>query len=193
MSGNAEGTGVPSRRRRGGGRVAVETHARPRRGLTMVEAAACTVLVALVLAAALQTAGAAKVAQGRAADLVLAQTLAQAMLAEVMQKPFLDPEITDPTNPGPAGVELGEDSTKKTTFDDVDDFIKWSESPPQDAYGIALAGRDDWRREVTVQWVDPADLTTVQTSATDAKKVTVSVLRNGRRLATLSALRTHAP
>ena len=165
----------------------------PRRGLTMVEAAACTVLVALVAAAALQTAGAAKVTQVRAADLVQAQSLAQGMLTEVIQKPFLDPDIVDPSNPGPAGLESGEDATKKTTFDDVDDFRNWAESPPQNTAGVALAERAEWRREVTVQWVDVSDLTTVSTSATDAKQVTVNVLRNGRKLATLSAVRTRAP
>lgn len=159
----------------------------------MVEAAACTVLVALVLAAALQTAGSAKVTQARAADLVQAQTLAQGLLTEVMQKPFLDPEILDPSSPGPVGVESGEDATKKTTFDDVDDFSNWAEAPPQNAAGVALTERGDWRREVAVQWVDPTDLTTVSTTATEAKKVTVNVLRNGRKLATMSAVRTTAP
>ena len=195
MKGDGAANGVRGRSRRCGGRrgAAPVRATRQRQGLTMVEVAACTVLVALVLAAALQTAGAAKVTQTRAADLVLAQTLGQAMLAEVMHKPFLDPETVDPKNPGPAGVEVGEDSTKKTTFDDVDDFAKWIEAPPQDSSGAALLGREDWRREVTVQWVDPDDLTTVRTTATDAKKVTVNVLRGGRRLSTLTAVRTNAP
>jgi hypothetical protein len=159
----------------------------------MIEAAACTVLVALLLTAALQTAGAAKVTQTRAAELVQAQVLAQGLLTEVMQKPFLDPAVVDPENPGPMGVDTGESPTGKTTFDDVDDFNNWFEAPPQDTKGVNLTERNQWRREVTVQWVDPSDLTTISKSATPAKRVTVTALRNGRRLATASAVRTNAP
>jgi hypothetical protein len=159
----------------------------------MIEAAACTLLVAFLLTAALQTAGAAKVTQTRAAELVQAQTLAQGLLTEVMQKSFLEPAVVDPENPGPIGVEAGETPTLKTTFDDVDDFNNWFEAPPQDTNGAKLTERNEWRREVTVQWVDPLDLSTLAKSATPAKRVTVTVLRNGRRLATASAVRTNAP
>jgi hypothetical protein len=159
----------------------------------MVEAALSTLLVALLLTVALQTAAAAKVTQTRAVELVQAQTLAQGMLTEVMQKPFLDPEVVDPQSPGPMGVEAGESASAKTTFDDVDDFNNWVEAPPQDTKGVTLIDRNGWRREVSVQWVDPADLVTVSASATPAKRVTVAVSRNGRRLATASAVRTNAP
>jgi hypothetical protein len=159
----------------------------------MIEATACTLLVALLFTAALQTAGAAKVTQTRAAELVQGQTLAQGLLTEVMHKPFYDPAVVDPDNPGPIGVEMGESATAKTAFDDVDDFNNWVEAPPQDATGVPLAERNDWRREVTVQWVDPSDLTTMSKTPTPAKRVTVTVLRNGRRLVTASAVRTNAP
>jgi hypothetical protein len=174
-------------RPRGAARAAV------RRGLSMIEAGACTLIVALLVTAALHTAGAAKVTQNRAAELVQAQTLAQALLTEVMQKPFLDPAVADPSNPGPIGIETGETPTLKTTFDDVDDYNNWFEAPPQDTTGVKLTDRNEWRREVAVQWVDASDLTTRSTSATPAKRVTVTVLRNDRKLATASAVRTNAP
>jgi hypothetical protein len=46
---------------------------------------------------------------------------------------------------------------------------------------------------VAVQWVDPTDLTTVSGSATFAKLITVTVSRNGRKVATIAAVRTNAP
>jgi hypothetical protein len=185
--------GLWPRGTRRSGHARLAHSARPRRGLTMVEAAACTVLVALLLTAALHTAAAAKVTHTRAAEMVQGQTLAQGLLSEVMQKAFFDPSVTDAANPGPMGVEAGEDPARKTTFNDVDDYRDWAEAPPQDPQGNVLAGREGWRREVAVQWLDPADLATVRGTATEAKRVSVTVTHNGRPIAVMSAVRTNAP
>lgn len=75
------------------------------------------------------------------------------------------------TAPGDLGPDAGETALSKTTFNDVDDFQGWSESPPQDPVGRALSGFSRYKRTVTVQYVDSS--LAASGSATDYKLVTV--------------------
>jgi len=68
-------------------------------------------------------------------------------LAEILAKPYADPEIPSGSN----GLDSGETSIRNT-FDDVDDYDNWVESPPLDSAGQAMAGYNGWTREVWVVW-----------------------------------------
>jgi hypothetical protein len=62
-------------------------------------------------------------------------------------------DYSDPTVSGLWGPELTEGLTGRTAFDDVDDYSGFSESPPKDRSGVAMAGWTGWRRSVAVTWV----------------------------------------
>ena len=82
--------------------------------------------------------------------IVVAQ-LADELIQEVQLRKW--DEQTPSARPGyPAyaqsaiGIDSGEDSNDKTTFDDIDDFDGWSENPPQDPVGNELT---DFKNKTT--------------------------------------------
>ncbi len=69
------------------------------------------------------------------------------------------------------GPDSGETAADKTTFDDLDDFNGWTESPPQDPTMQSLTALTGYTRSVTVSYVD-SNLNASATP-TDYKKVHV--------------------
>ncbi len=116
---------------------------------------------------------------------LVATQLAAELLAEVQLRKW--DEGTPSARPGyPAytvtystgfGVDSGESSSSKAGFDDVDDFDGWSESPPQDPVGNALAELSNFTRTVSVDFVTSSLV--VVTSTSDYKLVTVCATRTG--------------
>jgi Tfp pilus assembly protein PilV len=80
--------------------------------------------------------------------------------------PALSPSAT-------LGVDSGENASNKTTFNDIDDFNGWTESPPQDPMGNTLSQFVGFSRSVTVQYVTSS--LAVSASPTNYKEVTVCV------------------
>ena len=116
-----------------------------RRGFTLVEAAVSVLIVGLMLTAALYALGG--VGKARAVGLGQGRgmLLAQDLLNEVLRAAY-----TDPQSPGGWGPEAEENTATRADFDDVDDYLGWSASPPQAKDGTALAGYDGWQRSVAV-------------------------------------------
>ncbi len=69
------------------------------------------------------------------------------------------------------GVDSGETATDKTTFDDIDDFNGYTESPPKNPMGVALSALSAFSRSVVVQYVDATLNPTA--SLTASQKTTV--------------------
>jgi type II secretory pathway pseudopilin PulG len=162
------------------------TH-RPCRGFTLVEAAIATLIVGGMLVAALQAAGAAVLTQQRAAVRTTARSLADGMLAEVLRLPYADRDLPV------FGREAAEQGGVKTSCDDVDDFHGWTESPPQDLAGNALAELSGWERRVKVEWVQSSDASTASFTDTGLKRITVTILHRGDAVATAVGLRSREP
>ena len=158
-----------------------------RRGLSMVEATISVVIVGGMLVAALGTVGAVARVQQRVTNSGRGFPLAQQLMSEIMQLSYEEPEDT------PAfGRELAEGAASRADFDDIDDYYDWSASPPQEKDGTALPDLDGWNRSVTVERVDPLDLSGVSASETGVKRVTVTVEHNDVPVAQLVAVRTGA-
>lgn len=168
------------------------------RALTLVEVVMSTLVVSVTLVAALHAVGGARLAQQISDDRARAMTVAEDLMTEILQRAYVDPEGT-----GVFGPDPGEDSTRRATFDDVDDYEQWTESPPANRAGTALPGLDGWERRVRVVYVDRATLlpAAVVLAAgtpnpppvdTGLKRIRVTVLRDGRTLAVLDALRSRA-
>lgn len=160
----------------------------PRRpGFTLVEAAISIVLVGVLLVAALSTVGAAKLGERIRADRSEGQLLAQALMAEILNQAYEEPDDTPQF-----GREVSEGSGDRTAWDDVDDYDGWTKSPPRYKDSTSMPGLDDWRRSVSVQWVTPSDLTQVSASPTGVKRITVTVAHNTVPVAELVTVRTAA-
>lgn len=167
-----------------------------RAGFTLVEAAISIVLVSVLLVAALNTVAAAKLGQQQTAERGRAHLLAQELMSEIMRQDYADPEdvgridLRDPMLPTSAmGVDSGESTTNRLSFDDVDDYDGWNASPPQNKDGSLIPNLAGWRRLVTVERRRLADSTQFTGNEEGLKHFTVRVERNGALIAQLEALK----
>ncbi|MBK8915607.1 MAG: prepilin-type N-terminal cleavage/methylation domain-containing protein [Phycisphaerales bacterium] len=140
-----------------------------RRGITLVEAMICIVLVGVVLAASIHTVGAAKMTESRLADRATAEALAEELLAEILTRLYREPDAST----GLLGADSGELS--RSQFDDVDDYHGFGETPPTDALLAPIVSLTGWRRSVTVGWVVPDAALAPSASETLAKLIRVQV------------------
>lgn len=165
----------------------IQLRARPRRGLTLVEAVMACLVVSILLVAALRAAGTASIYQYKTADRARARSLAGQLLTDILSLSYEDPSAPV------FGLESGESSNSKINYEDVDDFNGWTESPPQDRDGVAMDELSNWQRSVSVAWVSNTTPTTVSATETGVKRITVTVKKNNVTLATRVALKVRAP
>lgn len=159
------------------------------RALSMVEVVVATLVVSTLLVAALNTLGAAKLSERKAADVTRGVLLAQDLLSEIVQQHYADPD-NGADSFGLDGDETGDGS--RALWEDVDDYDGWGAAPPQHKDGTVMTDFDGWERRVSVAWVNPDDLSDVVGGNMDAKRVTVTVLYDGVEAAELVAARTQS-
>jgi MSHA pilin protein MshD len=158
-----------------------------RRAFTLVEAAVSCVIVSVMLTAALSTAAAARVREQKAIDRQRGLFLAQSLMAEIMDKAYVDP------GPLPLfGPEATELLQPRSVYNDVDDYNGLNETPPSYANGTAIAGYARWSRTARVEYVTNANLATVSGADTGLKKITVTVKKGGVPVVEIYALRSRA-
>lgn len=118
-----------------------------RRGNTLIEVVVSTVLVGVVLVAALETLGGSVRTQRKSTNAAEAWALAERYAAEIMAKPYEDPQgnVVFGTEANDGAV------SKRDSLDDVDDYHNWYESPPRTSGGVNLSGYDGWSVRVTVR------------------------------------------
>ena len=145
-----------------------------RRGSSLAELTIATMLVGILLSAALTSTGQSLLAQRKSADRVAGQQLASVLLAEVLAKPYGDPDGSLSV----LGLDLLEVLTQESSFDDVDDYDGYVESPPNDTAGVTLLGYTGWSRRVNVVWVNSSTLA-VSSGESGVKRVTVTVTAPG--------------
>ena len=157
----------------------------------MIEAVIAIVIVGTMLVAALNAAGAAVASRYKLLWRAQGQQLARALLSGILPLPYQDPS-QDPNVPTLVlGCEAGETSTNRATFDDVDDFNGYQQAPPLALDGGALTSESTWSWSATVEWVNPLSPGGTAVSAeTNAKRITVTVIRDKAPIATLVGLRT---
>ena len=114
--------------------------------------------------------------------------LARQLLAEILQRSYEDPDV--PTVA--LGPDAGDFGSARSGFDDVDDYEGWFASPPRGRTGGSEFHLADWSREVSVTWVDPADLGQTSAIETKAKRILVTVKHQGLVMSELTAVRTNA-
>ncbi len=163
-----------------------------RKALTLVEVVVSTLIVGVMTVAALNTLGAATRSGMSAGNRAIAMGLADELMAEILATRYGD--LDGSTQLGP---EAGENDP--LDFDDVDDYADWSELPPlyredidEDGDLDPMQNRDDWRRHVIVQFVDPNEPTQVLADSDDqkTKRIHVIVEYQGQPLAEQIAIVT---
>lgn len=159
-----------------------------RDGFSMVEVAVSAAITGVLLVAALQTVANSIATQAQAATRSIADFLAEDLVTEILQKAYMDPAAS-----AGLGPETGESASAKTTFDDVDDYAGWTESPPQRRDGSTMTGMDGWQRQVSVEWVGSTDVNQTSPTESGVKRISVVVRLRGATCATRTAYRTSAP
>jgi prepilin-type N-terminal cleavage/methylation domain-containing protein len=155
-------------------------------GFTLVEAVMAMLIVSLLLVAAMRAVGASTLMQYKAAERTTGRLLAAGLMSDILALSYEDP-LTTPA----FGIEAGESASSKATFDDIDDYNGWTESPLQERDGTVMSNLPSgWRRSVVVQWVNPTTLTQVMSSESGLKQITVSVRHNNVVVATRVAMRS---
>jgi hypothetical protein len=181
--------------------------------MMLIEAAVCVVIVGVMLVAALQTVAASARARRVQAGQARGPALARQLLAEVRQCRYSEESTAEAVNTsttsttsstsstsvtstvvalsGLLGPDAGEvDAKSRLLFDDVDDYHGLSESSARGRDGKALKGGDDWKREVTVEYVRPESPDVVVTDDQGLKRITVTVTGPAGVTTTLVALRS---
>lgn len=167
------------------------------RAFTLVEVAVSTVVIGAMLAAVLTLAAGARVQRQAADDRARAMGLATSLMAEILARRYHDPSPAQQASPT-IGLDVGEVAGDRSTFNDMDDYDAYTQSPPRDLAGVVLPGFDgvwgtpaspEWRWEVSVRFVDAMLPRQPIVNDAEAKAIEVRVLRRGRILATLHSVR----
>ena len=148
-----------------------------RSGMSIVEVVISLLVIALMAAAGLNAAGQGARTRLAAEERASAQVLASALLAEILGHPYRE-------SPTALGPDAGESTTNRATFDDVDDYSAYTQSPPASVDGTPLASAA-WRWKVDVAWVTGTNLSST-VFETGRKRVTVTITHNNRTVAELS-------
>lgn len=158
-----------------------------RSGLTMIEAIVAMIIVGVMLVAAINTVGAARNGENIVSDQRTAGSLAQDLLSEVMTQAYADSSDTA-TVFGPTATESA--AGNRSLYNDVNDYLKWTETPPTAKSGVALMSDKSWTRSSKVEFLSPADGSTVVATDQGLARITVTVQRRGKVCATLVGLRS---
>lgn len=145
------------------------------------------VLVGVMLVAALNAAGASKLALSKLSDRGKGMLLAQEIMTEILALQYEDPALGSGSF-GRTGAKNAPGD--RSLYDDVDDYDDWSASPPQDKDGVPLGDTDGYTREVSVDWVLSNDLKQTSVSASGIKRIWVFVSHADGVRISLYALRT---
>lgn len=156
-----------------------------RPAFSIVETVFSVLLVGGVLVAAFNSAGAASVGRQHADRHARGQLLAESLMTEIFAQAYQDEDKL-----ATLGLETGEGGANRTTFDDVDDYRNYTDSPPTLRDGTPIDGFSNWSRTVSVVRSTPSSPNTIPTSESGLKRIKVTVKCNGVLVATLVGLKT---
>jgi hypothetical protein len=158
-----------------------------RRATSLAECLVATVIVGALLITALRSAGSSLTTTQGIDDRGRAQRLAGDLMNEILLDAYQEPD-----GAASLGLDPGENTGNRALFDDVDDFMNWSASPPTDSSGNGLPGLTGWTQAVAIAWADPSTLGSTSSTNTGLKKITVTISKNGTTLASIIGYRSIA-
>ncbi len=141
------------------------------RGLSQIEIVASTLIVGVMLVAALNTLGAVFRSQRSNAARMTGPGLAHELMGEILSLPYEDPE-----EPGEQiGPDSGELVSDRADFDDVDDYRDWNKQKLENKDGVEHPDYVGWEADVQVNWVQLNAVTMTLSSESGLKLITVTV------------------
>lgn len=159
-----------------------------RSGITLIECAGASIILGLMITAGLRAAAGAGAAQAISARSLTGSLLAEGLVNEVTALAYVEP-----SGSATLGLDSGEVASDKTTFDDVDDFDNWTESPPKAPGGTAISGMSRWTRSVRVYRALASAPDSNSATESGLKRIEVSVSYAGKVVYKLNALRASDP
>ncbi len=159
-----------------------------RAGITLVEVTISTLLVGVLVVASLQTVSNISRTWITSNEVQDGRALAQDLLREILAQNYADPTDSQKKSWGP---ETGE--TNRTQFNDLDDYVGWTESPVKNAAGTALTGYTGWTRTVVVQKINTANYSVNNdiSSDTGLRCVAVTVTAPSGKTTVLKSYRSY--
>ncbi len=158
------------------------TRTRAARGMTLVEAAIASVILATLGIAVMRGVAGLSGMRRASEDAVRGRWLADVLMSEITALPF--EEVGESKPPSVAK------DAPRDPLNDVDDYDGYKQAPPRWRDGKAIAGYSAWRWSAEVRVVEPTDLTLETSKDTGVKRVTVEVSRDGRRVTRAVSVRT---
>lgn len=157
------------------------------RGMGLIETVMCMLLISTMLIGSLQLLAASKAAELSATRQSVGRQLAEDLMAEILSLAYEDSEPD-----GAIGRE-SESGGDRSTWDDIDDYDGWKQSPPEYKDGKRIAGLSSgWERSVDVEWVGKDNVDLVSGAETSVKRIIVSVSFDGDLITRKVAIRTAA-
>ena len=158
-----------------------------RKGFSLVEVVVATLIVGVMMVAAMNTLGAFIRGQQRMANQSRGWHLAQELASEILATLYEEPDGT-PT----FGRESGESAAMRTLYDDVDDYHGWQDSPPEARDGTPVAELIGWSRSIVIHRMSLTDANQVVATDQGLKRITIDVSFQNNVVARLTALRAKA-
>ena len=141
----------------------MKTVNKKQKGFTLIEALFAAMLIGLVIAALAVSSGAATMVNGAGIDLSTAE--------------FLIEEIRE--------------QTATDDFDTVVALDGTTYNPPKDISSTDMSEFSAYSQQLTVEYVNPSNLTQVSGTATEFVRVTVTIIKNSRPISTASWIRAN--
>lgn len=163
-------------------------NSRTARAVTLIECAGASIILGLLITAGLRAAAGAGASQA-----ISTRALTGSLLAEGLAQEVLSLAYVDPSGGTTLGPDSGEIAADKATFDDVDDFDNWSESPPKAPGGAVIAGMAHWTRSVRVYRALASVPDSNSGSESGLKRIEVTISYSGKLVYRISALRAADP
>ena len=134
-----------------------------RRGLSLIEVIVSLVLVSTILLVSITASANLMRDRSTIRSAMRAQELAGEILDEISVRSFREPDDDSVFGPEP-----DEDPIDRATFDDIDDYDQYVDSPPTYRDGVVIDGYTGWTFQINVNPAESTDLGIVTSSDNDA-------------------------
>lgn len=159
-----------------------------RRGVTLIECAGASIILGIMITAGLRAAAGAGASQATSARALNGSLLAESLMNEILERAYSEPD-----GASGMGIDSGETASDKSTFDDVDDFHNWAESPPRSPDGSIAPNMAQWARSAKVFRAVVASPETSTGTETGLKRIEVTVSYAGKIVCALTGLKAAQP
>lgn len=171
------------------------------RAFAMIEVVMATAIIGGLTVGALTLVSSAAGHKANAANTARAKVLTRTLAEEISTRPVtdwsggglqieIDLGILSIKGDDAKGISVTAGAGNRSTFTTIDKYRNYTESPPRDENGNALAGYTGWTRSVRVSPVTLADPTVVSATETGLRSVTVTASYQGKVMATSTFLRS---